>query len=325
MYADILRRPCHLTDDVVLDDNTYTNKTWAEVTSISVKEIHLMEVEFLSNVRYQLMVTCEEWQQWLSKINAFVCYQQKQLMSMVAKSVNLPSPPALYDSYAPPVTSNAFRYQNALMNPMQQDNRGRKRSLGDYSTDILTMLPPHKRIASQPTTPKKLRCARASEHSSIEISPTRKHESVGQMPRALPSHGLPHKLAPPSTTGSCGPQSLSSLSPSYLQVGAFMSGGSSPTNSSISHFSTHSQPAGYAPSPTSFALHHRSSPYAPVQPVQRLVNRYQPSMQALPSHSLQQKQSLWYSQIAAGNQHPMYPGQVPLSAHGSPFVPFPRY
>jgi len=34
-----------------LDDNTYTNKTWAEVSGIIVGEIHIMEVEFLSNMK----------------------------------------------------------------------------------------------------------------------------------------------------------------------------------------------------------------------------------------------------------------------------------
>ncbi|KPI38593.1 uncharacterized protein AB675_4264 [Cyphellophora attinorum] len=44
-----------------LDDNTYTNKTWAEVSGITVGEIHIMEVEFLSNMRYDLYVSAEEW------------------------------------------------------------------------------------------------------------------------------------------------------------------------------------------------------------------------------------------------------------------------
>ncbi|KAH8704092.1 hypothetical protein BGW36DRAFT_355471 [Talaromyces proteolyticus] len=54
-----------------LDDNTYTNKTWAEVSSITVQEIHIMEVEFLSNVRYNLFVSKEEWTQWHSKLGCF--------------------------------------------------------------------------------------------------------------------------------------------------------------------------------------------------------------------------------------------------------------
>jgi hypothetical protein len=56
-----------------LDDNTYTNKTWAEVSGISVKEIHVMEVEFLSNMRYGLLTSKEQWQEWLQKL---ACYHK---------------------------------------------------------------------------------------------------------------------------------------------------------------------------------------------------------------------------------------------------------
>jgi hypothetical protein len=57
-----------------LDDNTYTNKTWADVSGISVNEIHVMEVEFLSNMRYSLLVSSDEWEQWLDKLTAFWSY-----------------------------------------------------------------------------------------------------------------------------------------------------------------------------------------------------------------------------------------------------------
>ncbi|EER37416.1 mucin [Histoplasma capsulatum H143] len=60
-----------------LDDNTYTNKTWAEVSGISVQEIHIMEVEFLSNVRYNLFVTEEEWDRWHTKLGIFAAYFAK--------------------------------------------------------------------------------------------------------------------------------------------------------------------------------------------------------------------------------------------------------
>ncbi|KAI0512807.1 hypothetical protein F5B22DRAFT_637609 [Xylaria bambusicola] len=56
-----------------LDDNTYTNKTWAEVSGISVKEIHVMEVEFLSNMRYGLLTSKEQWREWLRKL---ACYHK---------------------------------------------------------------------------------------------------------------------------------------------------------------------------------------------------------------------------------------------------------
>lgn len=60
-----------------LDDNTYTNKTWAEVSGIPVKEIHVMEVEFLSNMRYGLLTSAEQWQEWLKKLACFHEYCEK--------------------------------------------------------------------------------------------------------------------------------------------------------------------------------------------------------------------------------------------------------
>ncbi|KAL2841574.1 cyclin-domain-containing protein [Aspergillus pseudoustus] len=54
-----------------LDDNTYTNKTWAEVSRISVQEIHVMEVEFLSNLRYNLYASKKEWAEWHVKLGLF--------------------------------------------------------------------------------------------------------------------------------------------------------------------------------------------------------------------------------------------------------------
>ncbi|KAF3398468.1 hypothetical protein F1880_005955 [Penicillium rolfsii] len=57
-----------------LDDNTYTNKTWAEVSGIAVQEIHIMEVEFLSNIRYDLFASKEKWAEWHSKLGLFSDY-----------------------------------------------------------------------------------------------------------------------------------------------------------------------------------------------------------------------------------------------------------
>lgn len=54
-----------------LDDNTYTNKTWAEVSHIKLAEVHLMEMEFLSNMRYNLFTTETEWKDWHVKLGRF--------------------------------------------------------------------------------------------------------------------------------------------------------------------------------------------------------------------------------------------------------------
>jgi hypothetical protein len=57
-----------------LDDNTYTNKTWAEVSGISVQEVHIMEVEFLSNMRYSLYTSQEQWEDWHVILGKFGTY-----------------------------------------------------------------------------------------------------------------------------------------------------------------------------------------------------------------------------------------------------------
>ncbi|KAK7403101.1 hypothetical protein QQX98_011126 [Neonectria punicea] len=75
----------------ILDDNTYTNKTWAEVSSFNVQEIHVMEVEFLSNMRYNLVATKDQWEEWLDKLACFHEYYERALR-LPAESVHSPIP-----------------------------------------------------------------------------------------------------------------------------------------------------------------------------------------------------------------------------------------
>ena len=79
--------------NLVLDDNTYTNKTWAEVSGISVGEIHVMEVEFLSNMRYSLLATREEWEAWQKQLGKFVEYIQLAAKAPLAPLVSIPVSP----------------------------------------------------------------------------------------------------------------------------------------------------------------------------------------------------------------------------------------
>lgn len=78
-----------------LDDNTYTNSTWADVSGISVQEIHVMEVEFLSNMRYSLMVSKEQWDEWHKKLRLFKYHIEAATRASVApySLPPMPSPP----------------------------------------------------------------------------------------------------------------------------------------------------------------------------------------------------------------------------------------
>ncbi|KAL4886388.1 cyclin-domain-containing protein [Aspergillus karnatakaensis] len=77
-----------------LDDNTYTNKTWADVSRISVQEIHVMEVEFLSNLRYNLYASKEEWAQWHVKLDLFADFFNNAPLASDNHEL-LPTPPVL--------------------------------------------------------------------------------------------------------------------------------------------------------------------------------------------------------------------------------------
>ncbi|KAI8876477.1 hypothetical protein K501DRAFT_262099 [Backusella circina FSU 941] len=50
-----------------LDDNTFTNKTWSDVSNIAVKELNIMELEFLSALNYQIYISHTHFFQWTTQ------------------------------------------------------------------------------------------------------------------------------------------------------------------------------------------------------------------------------------------------------------------
>ncbi|KAK5119056.1 hypothetical protein LTR62_000267 [Meristemomyces frigidus] len=158
-----------------LDDNTYTNKTWAEVSGIAWAEIHIMEVEFLSNMKYCLFTSAEDWSKWQTLLGKFAAFFERASKpqppppppapilppaSSLYLPMALPSPPASTQSsppYMPEQRQQAFPYgitahhgptplpsPFATMPDMPAVPKNiRKRSLEDDSTEA-----PSKRVAS---------------------------------------------------------------------------------------------------------------------------------------------------------------------------------
>ncbi|KAL9632862.1 MAG: hypothetical protein Q9164_005043 [Protoblastenia rupestris] len=188
-----------------LDDNTYTNKTWADVSGISVQEIHVMEVEFLSNMRYTLYASHIEWDEWHVKLGRFAEYYDRasqipvesasQPLVLPAPRIsmgpNLPSPPISQQSSPPYLPQLAFGNQG-LPHPLSMppylpsaatasltpiipgvDSRtwSRKRSLEDSVPE-----PPAKRMTNYVS----------SATSSATLTPSTLRDS-----------GSPWKLPPP--------------------------------------------------------------------------------------------------------------------------------
>lgn len=100
-----------------LDDNTYTNKTWAEVSCFAVQEIHVMEVEFLSNMRYNLVATKDQWEEWLDKLACFHEYYERALR-LPASPIHVPSPTnKTYHSPIPSPTGTMHPIANLPVTP----------------------------------------------------------------------------------------------------------------------------------------------------------------------------------------------------------------
>ncbi|CAG8070723.1 unnamed protein product [Penicillium salamii] len=101
-----------------LDDNTYTNKTWAEVSGIAVHEIHIMEVEFLSNIRYDLFSSEAEWNKWHNKLSLFADYFNQASMLPIESATLRVSPPRL-QSQSP---SSKLPSPSSDLRPQSQPN-----------------------------------------------------------------------------------------------------------------------------------------------------------------------------------------------------------
>ncbi|CAI7623712.1 unnamed protein product [Penicillium bialowiezense] len=217
-----------------LDDNTYTNKTWAEVSGIAVHEIHIMEVEFLSNIRYDLFSSEAEWTKWHNKLSLFADYFTQASMMPVESATLRVSPPRL-QSQSPssklPSPSSDFRHQsqpNWYMpssglppyslppQPLSGDlaiGGSRKRSR-DENED----LNPTKRVAmSCATTTPSMTVPAATMNAMPTLPPVLTPTSapvapMGNMSRLPPPHQAPHLQNSYST-----PQSLpSTIAPSHL-------------------------------------------------------------------------------------------------------------
>ncbi|KAG2189098.1 hypothetical protein INT44_004240 [Umbelopsis vinacea] len=61
-----------------LDDNTYTNKTWSEVSNIPVNELNIMEIEFLSALDYNVYVSEEQYLSWISECDRLIAMDSRR-------------------------------------------------------------------------------------------------------------------------------------------------------------------------------------------------------------------------------------------------------
>ncbi|KAF8979929.1 hypothetical protein BGZ46_004847 [Entomortierella lignicola] len=70
-----------------LDDNTFTNKTWADITGMKIKDVNHLEMQFLNGIDFRLFTSSQSYSDWLATLTQFtsvympsqhqVAYQQQ--------------------------------------------------------------------------------------------------------------------------------------------------------------------------------------------------------------------------------------------------------
>lgn len=61
-----------------LDDNTYSNKTWSEITKIPVAEINNLEMAFMKCINFKIYVSRIEYFHWLKCLIEYIKAEQQQ-------------------------------------------------------------------------------------------------------------------------------------------------------------------------------------------------------------------------------------------------------
>ncbi|KAG2233707.1 hypothetical protein INT48_009451 [Thamnidium elegans] len=91
-----------------LDDNTFTNKTWSEVSGMKVTDLNIMELEFLDVLRFKLSIQKEEYERWRTALFGFrgqlmgvpVEIQRQKLMETMALSTQPWLQPTMQQQHA---------------------------------------------------------------------------------------------------------------------------------------------------------------------------------------------------------------------------------
>lgn len=294
-----------------LDDNTYTNKTWAEVSGINVAEVHIMEVEFLSNMKYNLFTSADDWSEWQKLLGKFASFFDRAThpppvqsrpapilppASSLQLPMALPSPPASNQAsppYAAELAHSGFAYGapnshgptpvpsplSLLPNSTFGQTDSRKRSRDDYATE-----PPAKRIASglqDYTSPRYPAQASSGPNSrltlpSLPIPPSSSQSNSTPMP-ASQGHQLPPLNVPARAMGLVYPTTSGQ---SHAHAGVTAGPSSQPASQITSQYQSRQQ----SPYPGSAA----ASPSNGLQPSAAALH---PPTQVSPTYFLQQRNS----------------------------------
>ncbi|KAI8971560.1 cyclin-domain-containing protein [Mycotypha africana] len=93
-----------------LDDNTFTNKTWSEVSSVPLYELNIMEMEFLTALEYKICIQQAQFYSWASQC-------QQWLSQLLTQSILIPTMP----SVSIPTLNDSSAYGNRASHKRSSD------------------------------------------------------------------------------------------------------------------------------------------------------------------------------------------------------------
>ncbi|KAJ7585353.1 cyclin-domain-containing protein [Mycena floridula] len=140
-----------------LDDNTYTNKTWSEVSGITLVEINRMEREFLSGVDFNLFVSKSTYESWLNLLKGLVFAKEKDARRYgrkARKPPHLVTPvKARHKAHLPRARSTSPQRTLVLPAPDSYERPGCKRTATDaFSPQLFPSKRPVSMVLQIPET-----------------------------------------------------------------------------------------------------------------------------------------------------------------------------
>ncbi|KAH7884119.1 cyclin-domain-containing protein [Phlebopus sp. FC_14] len=211
-----------------LDDNTYTNKTWSEVSGIELSEINRMEREFLMGVDFSLYVSGKKYESWLNLLKGLVLAKESESRKWRRSRAHYRNARRLQPMSSVPA-ARTYRWRCQSMS----HNRARSTSPVQY---ILPRSLPSHHVTPPKPYPSPSPNPGTKRSATDAFSPT--SASFNELPPLKRPTGMTLQI--PSSGFPSNPHSASPLEP--LQSFAKMSLSSSPRNSrpgqSAQQFST---------------------------------------------------------------------------------------
>ncbi|KAL4069089.1 cyclin-domain-containing protein [Scleroderma citrinum] len=206
-----------------LDDNTYTNKTWSEVSGIELAEINRMEREFLTGVDFSLHISGKQYASWLNLLKGLVLAKENESRKWrVRARFSRSGRQAQPMSSTPSTRTHRWRchstsYRARSTSPIQYTN---PRVCSSYH-----VTPPQLQPSPSPNSGSKRTAADAFSPTSAsfkELPPLKRPSGMTlQIPETIFSNGLSSGSSPLDSLHSFAKMTLSSSphAPRSLQSG----------------------------------------------------------------------------------------------------------